>query len=77
MGILLMYSLTVVVNGLEENLAKATLLADELEQTNAIFADERSALSDAGGNLPGSGSPVRLAWEYCHVQPGRIDTFWI
>ncbi len=34
MGILLIYSLTTVVTGLEENLAKTTLLADELEQTN-------------------------------------------
>ncbi len=34
MGILLMYSLTIVVHGLENNLAKATLLADELERTN-------------------------------------------
>jgi PAS domain-containing protein len=37
MGVLLMYSLTIVVNGLEENLAKATRLADELEQTNATL----------------------------------------
>ena len=34
LGALLIYSLTIVVNGLEENLAKATLLANELEQTN-------------------------------------------
>jgi PAS domain S-box-containing protein len=34
MGVLLMYSLTIVVHGLEDNLAKATLLSDELEQTN-------------------------------------------
>ena len=33
-GVLLIYSLTIVVHGLEENLAKANLLADELEQTN-------------------------------------------
>jgi len=35
MGILVMYSLTVVVTGLEENLAKATQLSDALEQANA------------------------------------------
>ena len=34
MGILVVYSLTIVVYGLEENLAKTTLLANELEQTN-------------------------------------------
>ena len=34
MGVLLMYSLTIVVHGLEDNLAKATLLSDELEHTN-------------------------------------------
>ena len=34
MGILLMYSLTIVVHWLDDNLAKATRLADELEQTN-------------------------------------------
>lgn len=34
MGILLIYSLAIVVTGLEENLAKATSLADQLEQTN-------------------------------------------
>jgi PAS domain S-box-containing protein len=34
MGALLMYSLTIVVHGLEDNLAKATRLSDELEQTN-------------------------------------------
>ena len=33
-GILLIYSLTIVVTGLEDNLAKATSLADELEQMN-------------------------------------------
>jgi PAS domain S-box-containing protein len=34
MGILVIYSLTIVVYGLEENLAKTTLLAEELEKTN-------------------------------------------
>jgi PAS domain S-box-containing protein len=34
MGVLLIYSLTVVVHGLEENLSKANLLADELKKTN-------------------------------------------
>ncbi len=34
MGILLIYSLTIVVHGLEKNLTKANLLAEELEQTN-------------------------------------------
>ncbi len=33
-GVLLMYSLTIVVHGLEENLAKANLLAEQLKQTN-------------------------------------------
>ena len=34
MGILLIYSLTIVVRGLEENLAKTTLQAEVLEQIN-------------------------------------------
>ncbi len=34
MGVLLIYSLTIVVTGLEENLAKTTLLANELKKTN-------------------------------------------
>ena len=34
MGMLLVYSLAVVINGLEENLAKTTRLAEELEKTN-------------------------------------------
>jgi len=33
-GALLIYSLSILVTGLEENLAKATRLADELEKTN-------------------------------------------
>jgi PAS domain S-box-containing protein len=37
MGVLLIYSLTIVVAGLEDNLAKATKLARELEQTNATL----------------------------------------
>ncbi|MGD0876884.1 MAG: PAS domain S-box protein [Anaerolineales bacterium] len=37
MGVLLIYSLTVVVHGLEENLAKANLLADELNKTNGTL----------------------------------------
>ena len=34
MGILMTYSLAIVVNGLEENLVKVTLMAGELEKTN-------------------------------------------
>jgi PAS domain S-box-containing protein len=37
MGTLLIYSLTIVVAGLEDNLAKATKLARELEQTNVTL----------------------------------------
>lgn len=37
MGILLIYSQTTVVTGLEENLAKTTRLANELENTNVLL----------------------------------------
>jgi PAS domain S-box-containing protein len=42
MGVLLIYSLTVVVHGLEENLAKANLLAEELKKMNETLRKSES-----------------------------------
>ena len=64
LGIILIYSLAIVVSGLEDNLAKTTRLAEELEKTNQSlrFSEERYrtlmetspglvALLDLDGNI--------------------------
>jgi len=53
MGALLIYSLSIVVTGLEENLAKATRLADELEKTNEALRISEARYRTLADTSPG------------------------